>query len=133
MWLLAADNGPPWEVIIPALVTLAGLVMLYVRPTKDTEARTKADAALNTASVAERLVEGAMAMAKQSEARAEAAERRCEECEGRIDTLRQRVRACEDHCAQLRAEAEQYRAEAEGLAEIVDERVIGGAATEPPP
>lgn len=137
--LLAAERnsegGPPWAVLIPAAVTLIGIALMYLRPTKDAEARNKSQAALDATAINQMQLDNALAMQKAEAERADRLEERYGLQSARLDEVLERMRACEETCARLRVELAQHKAEAEGLAEIVDDRLLNGgddAATADP-
>lgn len=117
-WMLAADKGPPWEVIVPGGVTLLIALMAYFRPTKDAEARQRSSDALAASEINAQQVATALAMEKASRERAD-------HLEQRLDDVETELRECRHDCARCLAELEQHKAEAAGLAAIVDERVLG--------
>lgn len=109
--------------IIPGGVTLIIAVLAYIRPTKDAEARQRSSDALAAAEINERQVNTALAMEKASRERAD-------HLEERLDDVEVELRDCRETCSRCLLELAQLRAEAEGLAEIVDDRVLGNGPTD---
>lgn len=123
--VLAEASGAEWATFIAALVSAAALLLTYLRPTKDTEARIRADGAVNDATEAKLLVDSAMAMAREAREEADAARERAGLAEARCGECQRDLLRLEREIHSLRLERDQIQAEAEGLAGIVDEKVIG--------